>query len=90
MIPGHTKFKCNSSFGLIKKLYRKITVDCVDHIIEVIKKSSIAGLNKTQHYYAGKGFQYLDIKSILLGIQKLKNFNIFFLKHLILIYIVKT
>ena len=39
MISGHTKFKCDSSFGLIKKLYRKTTVDCVDHIIEVIKKS---------------------------------------------------
>ena len=81
MIPGHTKFKCDSSFGLIKKLYWKITVDCVDHIIEVIKKSSIAGLNKTQHYNARKGFQYLDIKSILgiyfkklPGIQKFQHF----------------
>jgi hypothetical protein len=35
MIPGHTKFKCDGSFGLIKKLYRKTTVDCVDHIVEV-------------------------------------------------------
>ena len=33
MIPGHTKFKCDSNFGLIKKLYRKTTVNCVDHII---------------------------------------------------------
>jgi hypothetical protein len=46
MVPGHTKFKCDGSFGLIKKLYRKTTVDCVDHIVEVVKKSSIAGLNK--------------------------------------------
>ena len=81
MIPEHTKFKCDSSFGLIKKLYWKITVNCVDYIIEVIKKSSIAELNKTQHYDTGKGFQYLDIKSILgvyfkklPGIQKFQHF----------------
>ena len=36
MIPGHTKFKCDGSFGLIKKLYRKTTVDCVNHIVEVV------------------------------------------------------
>ena len=81
MIPRHTKFKCDSNFGLIKKLYRKTTVDCVDHIVEVIKKSSIAGLNKSQRYNTGKGFQYLDIKSILgiyfkklSGIQKFQHF----------------
>jgi len=65
MIPGHTKFKCDGSFGLIKKLYRKTRVDCLDHVVEVIKKSSPAGLNKAQCYEGGKGFQYLDIKSIL-------------------------
>ncbi|CAG8647829.1 197_t:CDS:2, partial [Ambispora leptoticha] len=64
MIPGHTKFKCDGSFGLIKKLYRKTTVDCVDHIVEVVKKSSIAGLNKAQCYENGKGFQYLDLNSV--------------------------
>ena len=42
MVPGHTKFKCDGSFGLIKKLYRKTTVDCVDHIVEVVKRSSTA------------------------------------------------
>ena len=65
MIPGHTKFKCDGSFGLIKKLYRKTTVDCVDHIVEVVKKSSTAGLNKAQCYDNGKGFQYLDLNSVL-------------------------
>ena len=34
-------------------------------MVEVIKKSSPAGLNKAQCYEGGKGFQYLDIKSIL-------------------------
>ncbi|KAG9302526.1 hypothetical protein G9A89_007230 [Geosiphon pyriformis] len=65
MVPGHTKFKCDGSFGSIKKLYRKTTVDCVDHIVKVVKKSSTAGLNKVQCYENGKGFQYLDLNSVL-------------------------
>jgi len=64
MVPGH-KFKCDGSFGLIKKLYRKTTVDCVDHIVEVVKKSSTAGFNQSQFYHDGKGFQYLDLNSVL-------------------------
>ena len=75
MIPGHTKFKCDGSFGLIKKLYRRTRVDCVDHVVEVVKKSSPAGLNKAQCYEGGKGFQYLDIKAIL-GII-LRNYQIY-------------
>jgi hypothetical protein len=81
MIPGHTKFKCDGSFGLIKKLYRKTTVDCVQHIVEVVKKSSTAGLNKAQCYDNGKGFQYLDLNSVLgiffkklSGLQKYQHF----------------
>src|SRR4051812_11915267 len=81
MIPGHTKFKCDGSFGLIKKLYRKTRVDCLDHVVEVIKKSSPAGLNKTRCYEGGKGFQFLDIKAIfgiyfkkLPSIQKYQHF----------------
>ena len=65
MIAGHTKFKCDGNFGMIKKLYRRTRVDCVDHVVDVVKRSSPAGLNKTQCYEGGKGFQYLDIKSIL-------------------------
>jgi len=81
MIPGHTKFKCDGSFGLIKKLYRKTTVDCIDHIVEVVKRSSTAGLNKAQCYENGKGFQYLDLNSVLgiffkklSGLQKYQHF----------------
>jgi hypothetical protein len=65
MVPGHTKFKCDGSFGLIKKLYRKTTVDCVDHVVTVVRRSSAAGLNKAQCYDNGKGFQYLDLNSVL-------------------------
>src|SRR6185369_6749223 len=81
MIPGHIKFKCDGSFGLIKKLYRKTTGDCVDHINDVVKKSSTAGLNKAQCYENGKGFQYLDLNSVLgiffkklNGLQKYQHF----------------
>ena len=81
MIPGHTKFKCDGSFGLIKKLYRKITVNCVDHIVKVVKKSSTAGLNKAQYYKNSKGFQYLDLNFVLgiffkklSGLQKYQHF----------------
>ena len=45
MIPGHTKFKCDGSFGLIKKVYRKTTVNCVNDIVEVVKKSSTTKLS---------------------------------------------
>ena len=56
MISGHTKFKCDGSFGLIKKPYRKTTVNCVDDIVEVVKKSSTIGLNRTQCYKKEKVF----------------------------------
>src|SRR5215469_14576124 len=81
MVPGHTKFKCDGSFGLIKRLYRNTTVDCVDHVVEVVKRSSIAGLNKARRYNGKEGFQYLDILSSLTvyvkklpGMQKFQHF----------------
>src|SRR5215469_15344786 len=81
MIPGHTKFKCDGSFGLIKRLYRKTTVDCVDHIVDVVKRSSITGLNKARRYNGDEGFQYYDIISGLKtyfknlpGLQKFQHF----------------
>jgi hypothetical protein len=81
MVPGHTKFKCDGSFGLIKRLYRKTTVDCVDHIVDVVKRSSITGLNKAQCYNGSEGFQYFDILSSLEiyfrklpGMQKFQHF----------------
>ncbi len=81
MIPGHTKFKCDGSFGLIKKFYRKTTVDCVDHVVDVVKRSSIAGLNKARRYNDRNGFQYFDIINSLEtyfkklpGLQKFQHF----------------
>jgi hypothetical protein len=63
MVPGHTKFKCDASFGLITRLYRDTTVDCVDHVVEVVKRSSISGLNKARRYSGREDFQYNDILS---------------------------
>ena len=39
----------------------------MDHIVEVVKKSNTAGLNKAQCYEGGKGFQHLNL-SFVLGI----------------------
>ncbi|CAG8597608.1 16642_t:CDS:2, partial [Gigaspora rosea] len=67
-VPGHTKFKCDSNFGMIKKLYRRTRVDCLDHIVEIIKKSSPAGLNKAQCYEGGRASNLGTVK-----IQKVAN-----------------
>ena len=88
MVPGHTKFKCDGSFGLIKRLYRKTTVDWVDHIVDVVKRSSITGLNKARCYNGSEDFQYFDILSSLeIYFRKLpgmQSFSIFFSPALIL------
>ena len=47
------------------KTLLKTTVDCVDQIADVVKKSSITGLNKAWCYNGSKGFQYFDILSSL-------------------------
>jgi len=46
----------------------------MDHIVEAVKRSSTVGLNKAQCYEDGKGFQYLDLNSVL-GIFFLKKLN---------------
>ncbi|RHZ37119.1 Chaperonin [endosymbiont GvMRE of Glomus versiforme] len=73
MIAGHTKFKVDGNFGLIKKKYRKSTIYWVDDFVEVVQKSSPAGLNKTQRYEDGQGFQYLDFKVLERYFRKLSN-----------------
>src|SRR4051812_3905207 len=66
---------------MASKGYRKTTVDCVDHVVEVVKRSSIAGLNKPRRYNGNEGFQYYDIISRLEtyfkklpGLQKFQHF----------------
>jgi hypothetical protein len=65
MIAGHTKFKVDGNFGMIKRLYRKSTIYSIEQFAEAVRKSSPAGLNKVQRYENGQGFQYLDIKADL-------------------------
>ena len=55
MLVGHTKFKCDSNFGLIKKLYHKSTIHSKEEFMEIVEKSSPKGLNKVQCYENGQG-----------------------------------
>lgn len=65
MIAGHTKFNVDSYIGLIKKLFRKTEVNCLDDFIKVVEKSSPAGYNRVQCYENGQGFKYYDIRGTL-------------------------
>ena len=40
MIPGHTKFICDSCFGLIKILYWKSKVNTIDDVVSIIDRST--------------------------------------------------
>ncbi|MCE8163637.1 MAG: hypothetical protein I3273_07265 [Candidatus Moeniiplasma glomeromycotorum] len=65
MIPGHTKSRVDGSIGMAKRRYKKSTIEEFKQLVEVVEKSSPAGLNKTQCYEDGKGFQYYKIKETL-------------------------
>ena len=41
LIAGHTKFSPDTCFGLIKRLYRRTYVGCLDDIANVVSKSSV-------------------------------------------------
>ena len=41
LIVGHTKFSPDTCFGLIKRLYRRTFVGCLDDITKVVSKSSV-------------------------------------------------
>jgi len=53
MIPGHTKFICDSLFEKIKKTYRNQKVNTVDDVEEIINKSSKS--NEGLRYNGGIG-----------------------------------
>lgn len=63
MIPGHTKFICDSFFGLIKKTYRNRRINIVDDVEKSINDSSIG--NKSIRYNNGLGWNWYDFNSIL-------------------------
>lgn len=45
MLAGHTKFSPDRSFGLVKIMYRKMIVDCLDDFVNCVKESSPNGFN---------------------------------------------
>ncbi|EXX56244.1 hypothetical protein RirG_217980 [Rhizophagus irregularis DAOM 197198w] len=73
MIPGHTKFICDSCFGLIKVLYRKSKVNTIDDIVFIINRSTTVHLNTSQRYINRKGFQYYNFKNYFQRYKKLLN-----------------
>ncbi|GES76155.1 hypothetical protein GLOIN_2v1484099 [Rhizophagus clarus] len=73
MIPGHTKFICDSCFGLIKILYRKSKANTIDDIISVVNRSTTVHLNVAQRYLNGEGFQYYNFKDYFQMFKKIPN-----------------
>jgi len=50
MLVGHTKFGPDGNYGLIRYTYRRSTAYTYDHLVEIIKKSSVKGVNQCQPY----------------------------------------
>ena len=73
MIPGHTKFICDSCFGLIKILYRKSKVNTVNDVVSIVNRSTTVHLNTSQCYLDGEGFQYYNFKDYFQTFKKLPN-----------------
>ncbi|GES98234.1 hypothetical protein GLOIN_2v1484099 [Rhizophagus clarus] len=73
MIPGHTKFICDSCFSLIKVLYRKSKVNTIDDIVSIIDRSTTVHLNTSQRYLNGEGFKYYNFKDYFQKYKKLPN-----------------
>ena len=48
MLVGHTKFASDRFFGLIKKRYRRSSVDTLNDIVCVVKESTTTKQNKAQ------------------------------------------
>lgn len=58
MIPGHTKFICDSFFGHIKKLYRNSKVNQIKDIENIINNSSEG--NESIQYKNGLGWKWYN------------------------------
>jgi len=69
MIAGHTKFKVDGNFGMIKRKYRKSTIYSKEDFVKVVEGSSF--LNKVQCYKNGRGFSYYDFKVLEKYFEKL-------------------
>ena len=63
MIPGHTKFICDSFCGFIKKKYRDRCINIVDDVEKAINDSSRN--NGSIRYNNGSGWSWYDFNSML-------------------------
>ena len=45
LMTGHAKFSCDWCFSLMKRTFRRIKVDCLEDITNVVTNSSTAGIN---------------------------------------------
>ncbi|CAB4494866.1 unnamed protein product [Rhizophagus irregularis] len=61
MIPGHTKFICDSFFGHIKKTYQNQKVNTVDDIEDIVNNSSKG--NEGLRYNGGIGWKWFDFQN---------------------------
>ena len=62
MIPGHTKFICDSFFGLIKKTYRGRRINIVEDIARAVEESS--QYNKAIIVNNSLGWRWYDYNSL--------------------------
>jgi hypothetical protein len=62
MIPGHTKFICDSFFGKIKKTFRDNKVNTIDDVEKIINKSASANIGLK--YNDGDGWKWYDFQGL--------------------------
>ncbi|CAG8492257.1 15423_t:CDS:2 [Gigaspora margarita] len=62
MLPGHTKFICDSFFGQIKKVYRDNRVNIIDDVENIVNNLSKG--NEAIQYKNGKGWVCLEIGKV--------------------------
>lgn len=67
MIPGHTKFICDSYFGIIKSQYHKHNVMSMDHVETIVNRSKKDGSNVAVRYDNNDqiGWNYYDFETFL-------------------------
>lgn len=62
MVPGHTKFICDSFFGQIKIIYQNHKVNTIDDIEEIVNMSSKG--NEGIRYNGGIEWKWFDFQKI--------------------------
>lgn len=48
LVVGHTKFAPDWAFGLVKQMYRRKMVSCLDDVVEAVRSSTQTGVNIAQ------------------------------------------